>query len=95
MKSTITAMMYIHTYTQGESTSKDDKGANTTSNAGSPQLTHKCMSNYHTSSDMIKAIVGGVSTHNYRAYGVPTIRSDLPAPRIRRVSDHTVSPSKH
>ena len=58
-----------------------------TSNVQSPQL----MSNYHTSSEMIKATVGGVPAHNYRAYGVPTIRSDLPAPRIRRVSDHTVS----
>ena len=52
----------------------------------SPQL----MSNYHTSSEMIKATVGGVPTLNYRTYGVPTIRSDLPAPRIRRVADHTV-----
>lgn len=41
---------------------------------------------------MIKATVGGVPSHNYRTYGVPTIRSDLPAPRIRRVSDHTVCP---
>ena len=51
----------------------------------------KLMSNYHTSSEMIKATVGGVPSHNYRPYGVPTIRSDLPAPRIRRVADHTVS----
>ena len=58
-----------------------------TSNVQSPQL----MSNYHTSSEMIKATVGGVPTRNYRTYGVPTIRSDLPAPKIRRVSDHTVS----
>ena len=49
--------------------------------------------NYHTSSQMIKATVGGVPTHNYHTYGVPTIRSDLPAPRIRRVGDSTVSPT--
>ena len=48
-------------------------------------------SNYRTSSQMIKATVGRVPTHNYRMYGVPTIRSDLPAPRIRRVGDSTVS----
>lgn len=47
------------------------------------------MSNYRTSSQMIKAAVGGVPTENYRTYGVPTIRSDLPAPRIRRVGDTT------
>ena len=33
--------------------------------------------------------VGAVPTHNYRSYGVATIRSDLPAPRIRRVGDNT------
>ena len=58
-----------------------------TQEAPSPKL----MSNYHTSSEMIKATVGRIPTLNYRTYGVPTIRSDLPAPRIRRVSDHTVS----
>lgn len=49
------------------------------------------MSNYRTSSQMIKATIGGVPTHTYRAYGVPTIRSDLPAPCIKRVGDRTVS----
>lgn len=53
----------------------------------SPLLT----SNYRTSSQTIKATVGRLPTHNYRTYGVPTIRSDLPAPRIRRVGDSTVS----
>lgn len=28
---------------------------------------------------------------DYRTFGVPTVRSDRPAPRVRRVSDHTVS----
>ena len=58
-----------------------------TQEAPSPKL----MSNYRTSSEMIKATVGRTPTLNYRTYGVPTIRSDLPAPRIKRVSDHTVS----
>jgi hypothetical protein len=30
---------------------------------------------------------------DWRSYGVPTIRSDLAAPRIRRISDRTVSKS--
>jgi len=42
---------------------------------------------YQTSSSIINAVVGKVPTHAYRAYGVPTVRSDLPAPRIRRVGD--------
>lgn len=44
---------------------------------------------HRTSSSMISAVVGGLSTRDYRKYGVPTIRTDLPAPRIRRVSDRT------
>jgi hypothetical protein len=37
----------------------------------------------------VSAVVGGVDTRRYRTYGVPTIRSDIPAPRLRRVSDRT------
>ena len=51
----------------------------------------KLKSNYLTSSQTIKAVVGGVPTQSYQVYGVPTIRSDLPAPRIRRVGERTVS----
>lgn len=57
------------------------------STAPSPLL----MTNYRTSSQMFKATVGGVKLSNSRSHGVPTIRSDLPAPRIKRVGDHTVS----
>ncbi|EDO30325.1 predicted protein [Nematostella vectensis] len=42
---------------------------------------------WQKSSGLINATVDGVRTNNWRAYGVPTIRSDLPAPRIRRVGD--------
>ena len=56
------------------------------STAPSPLL----MANYRTSSQMFKATVGGVKLSNSRSHGVPTIRSDLPAPRIKRVGDHTV-----
>ncbi|XP_013406172.1 EF-hand domain-containing family member B-like [Lingula anatina] len=40
-----------------------------------------------TSSSVISAVVGGLSTKDYRSYGVPTIRSDIPVPRIRRIDD--------
>ena len=45
---------------------------------------------YKTSSQAYKATTGDLSTHNYRIFGVPTIRSDLPAPRLKRISDHKV-----
>ena len=44
---------------------------------------------HHTSSSVINAIAGVSPTSEYRAFGVPTIRSDLPAPRIKRVGDMT------
>lgn len=47
------------------------------------------VSGHSTSNAMYNAIVGpgGISTKEFRTYGVPTIRSDLPAPRIKRVDD--------
>ena len=48
---------------------------------------------YKTSSQAYKATTGDLSTHNYRTFGVPTIRSDLPAPRLKRISDHKVNMS--
>ncbi|XP_034845139.1 LOW QUALITY PROTEIN: EF-hand domain-containing family member B [Mirounga leonina] len=44
---------------------------------------------YKTTSSEISAVVGAVPSTCYPIYGVPTIRSDIPAPRIRRVSDRT------
>lgn len=44
---------------------------------------------YQTSSQMINSVVGGVPKSGYHTYGVQTIRSDRPAPRIRRVGDYT------
>ncbi|ELU02812.1 hypothetical protein CAPTEDRAFT_212959 [Capitella teleta] len=44
---------------------------------------------HKTSASMINAVIGGIDTQDYRKYGVPTIRSDLAAPRIKRVSDRT------
>ncbi|KAL3855117.1 hypothetical protein ACJMK2_014346 [Sinanodonta woodiana] len=42
---------------------------------------------HKTSASMINAVVGGIPTKDYRTYGTPTIRSDLSAPRIRRMDD--------
>ncbi|XP_026173079.1 EF-hand domain-containing family member B isoform X2 [Mastacembelus armatus] len=42
-----------------------------------------------TSSSVIGAVSDGVLTSNIRTYGVPSVRSDLPAPRLKRVSDTT------
>ncbi|XP_041732463.1 EF-hand domain-containing family member B isoform X1 [Coregonus clupeaformis] len=56
-----------------------------------------------TSSSLIRAVVGGLPTTSqlwlcclvtlhcpdYRMYGTPTVRTDLAAPRIKRVSDST------
>ncbi|XP_054450833.1 EF-hand domain-containing family member B [Pteronotus mesoamericanus] len=49
----------------------------------------KVSSHYKTSSSEISAVVGAVPSMCYPIYGVPTIRSDIPAPRIRRISDRT------
>ena len=46
---------------------------------------------YRTSSQTIGATVGNITNMNYPTCGVPTIRSDKAAPRIKRVSDNTVS----
>ncbi|XP_037985474.1 EF-hand domain-containing family member B isoform X2 [Motacilla alba alba] len=45
--------------------------------------------NYQTSSSQYNAVVGGVPTSCYPLCGVPSIRSDIPAPRVRRLSDTT------
>ncbi|XDV39555.1 hypothetical protein PO909_008782 [Leuciscus waleckii] len=42
-----------------------------------------------TSSSLINAVVGGSSPANYHIYGVPSVRTDLPAPRIKRFGDRT------
>nr|XP_011751714.1 EF-hand domain-containing family member B isoform X2 [Macaca nemestrina] len=48
------------------------------------------VSNYYkTTSSEINAVVGAVPATCYPICGVPTIRSDIPAPRIRRISDRS------
>eukprot|EP00794_Sanderia_malayensis_P017678 gene17678-19442_t len=44
---------------------------------------------YTPSSKMINAVIGGVTTQDWKTHGIPTVRSDLPAPRIRRIGDPT------
>ncbi|KAM3872997.1 EF-hand domain-containing family member B [Diretmus argenteus] len=43
-------------------------------------------SHFATSSSRIQSVVGPSTTH-WRTYGIPTVRVDLPAPRVKRVSD--------
>ncbi|XP_037380788.1 EF-hand domain-containing family member B isoform X2 [Talpa occidentalis] len=49
----------------------------------------KVSNHYKTTSSEISAVVGGVPSTCYPICGVPTIRSDIPVPRIRRISDRT------
>ncbi|XP_059777929.1 EF-hand domain-containing family member B [Balaenoptera ricei] len=49
----------------------------------------KVSNHYKTTSSEISAVVGAVPSTCYPIYGVPTIRSDIPAPQIRRISDRT------
>ena len=67
----------------------DDHGQQTARQA--PLLVRTPGDSYRTSSQTIGATVGGISNTNYPICGVPTIRSDKAAPRIKRVSDNTVS----
>ncbi|NXA76216.1 EFHB protein, partial [Thryothorus ludovicianus] len=51
--------------------------------------TDRVYTNYQTTSSQYNAVVGGIPTSCYPLRGVPTIRSDIPAPRIRRLADTT------
>ena len=42
---------------------------------------------YSTSAAMVSSVIGGPSGRDYRSYGIPTVRYDLAAPNIKRVSD--------
>ncbi|XP_063265193.1 EF-hand domain-containing family member B isoform X2 [Prinia subflava] len=49
--------------------------------------TDRVYTNYQTTSSQYNAVVGGIPASCYPLCGVPTIRSDIPAPRIRRLAD--------
>ncbi|XP_064022988.1 EF-hand domain-containing family member B [Pogoniulus pusillus] len=51
--------------------------------------TEGVLANYQTTSSQYNAVVGGLPTLCYPVCGVPSVRLDLPAPRIRCVSDRT------
>uniref|UniRef100_A0A8C0EQ22 EF-hand domain-containing protein n=1 Tax=Bubo bubo TaxID=30461 RepID=A0A8C0EQ22_BUBBB len=51
--------------------------------------TDHVFANYQTTSSQYNAVVGGLPTTCYPVCGVPTIRSDIPASRIRHISDRT------
>ncbi|NXX83725.1 EFHB protein, partial [Urocolius indicus] len=51
--------------------------------------TDHVFTNYQTTSSQYNAVVGGLPTTCYPVCGIPTIRTDLSAPQIRRVSDRT------
>uniref|UniRef100_A0A669P879 EF-hand domain family member B n=1 Tax=Phasianus colchicus TaxID=9054 RepID=A0A669P879_PHACC len=51
--------------------------------------TDSVFADYQTTSSQYNAVVGGLPTNCKFICGVPTIRSDIPAPRIRRISDRT------
>ncbi|XP_044151190.1 EF-hand domain-containing family member B [Bufo gargarizans] len=44
---------------------------------------------YETSSSRINSAVGHLSSSYIQTYGIPTIRTDLAPPRLRRISDRT------
>ncbi|TRY95977.1 hypothetical protein DNTS_005874, partial [Danionella cerebrum] len=44
---------------------------------------------FDTSASVINAVVGRPSTSHYHTYGVPSVRTDLPAPRIKAFGDRT------
>ncbi|XP_039252366.2 EF-hand domain-containing family member B-like [Styela clava] len=50
----------------------------------------KALTDHKTSSSLIGVgATGALHNLEYRTYGVPTVRSDLPSPSLRRVSDRT------
>ncbi|KFV82065.1 EF-hand domain-containing family member B, partial [Struthio camelus australis] len=51
--------------------------------------TDHVFADYQTTSSQYNAVVGGLPTTYYRVCGVPTVRSDIAAPRVRRISDIT------
>lgn len=55
-----------------------------------PSSKLRVTSEYLTSSQLHRGDIGDIPTQGYRVCGVPTIRSDLPAPRIKRVADQKV-----
>jgi hypothetical protein len=61
---------------------------NTPAGSGVPETTSPAtLSEYRSSSEVVQVVGGAPPDHTHHTLGVPTIRSDLPAPRIKRVGD--------
>uniref|UniRef100_A0A8C5T871 EFHB C-terminal EF-hand domain-containing protein n=1 Tax=Malurus cyaneus samueli TaxID=2593467 RepID=A0A8C5T871_9PASS len=54
-----------------------------------PRSTGRIYENYQTTSSQYSAAVDGIPGSCYPLCGIPSIRSDIPAPRVRRLSDTT------
>ncbi|NXB71890.1 EFHB protein, partial [Donacobius atricapilla] len=67
------------------------KGPGSSENMPKPltRSTDHVYTNYQTTSSQYNAVVGGIPTSCYPLCGAPTIRSDIPAPRIRHLADTT------
>ncbi|PVD37746.1 hypothetical protein C0Q70_00347 [Pomacea canaliculata] len=72
----------------GDSKPLSPKGVEETPRRLQKQIDH-AIGQHHTSAGMINAVVGpdGIDTRFFRTYGIPSIRADLPAPRLRRLND--------
>ncbi|XP_044534823.1 EF-hand domain-containing family member B [Gracilinanus agilis] len=66
---------------------KEEPGSETKSPLTLSRPTDKVFADYKTSSSQINSVVGGISPMCIPMCGVPTIRSDVAAPRFRRISD--------
>ncbi|NWV71361.1 EFHB protein, partial [Malurus elegans] len=54
-----------------------------------PRSTGRIYENYQTTSSQYSAVVDGIPGSCYPLCGMPSIRSDIPVPRVRRLSDKT------
>lgn len=63
--------------------------------ASPPPVSLAPLSEYRSSSEVTQVVGGAPPDHTHHTFGVPTIRSDLPAPRIKRVGDDKVEYCVH
>lgn len=87
LKSTITGVQKDET-AEGEAKEEEKKTGASTPTRLKKQI-DQAVGGWKTSSSQFNEVTGKIRTTGWRAYGVPTIRSDLPAPTTRRVADHT------
>ncbi|XP_029442555.1 EF-hand domain-containing family member B-like, partial [Rhinatrema bivittatum] len=49
--------------------------------------TDQARNHYRTTSAQINGVVGGFPTNHYKTGGIPSVRTDFPVPRVRRLTD--------